>query len=94
MHNNNCRFVSCEKIDRAASWVGTSVATAFFASLQRCSCINLSTTDKEEDEEAYDRPLMRTNSSTTLAADDELSIPTTTTTTTNNNNNHADKLSV
>ncbi|KAJ8753457.1 hypothetical protein K2173_019856 [Erythroxylum novogranatense] len=40
-------------------WVGTSVATAFFASLERCSCINLSTSDDAEDaEEAHDRPLM------------------------------------
>ncbi|GLT41502.1 hypothetical protein SLA2020_155610 [Shorea laevis] len=44
-----------------ASWVGTSVATAFFASLERCSCINLSTSDDIEDSEAHDRPLMFTN---------------------------------
>ncbi|KAF5197686.1 Pentatricopeptide repeat-containing protein [Thalictrum thalictroides] len=87
-NNNNCKFVSCDKIDRAANWVGASVATAFFASLERCSCINLSTTDKEEDEEAYDRPLMPTNSSTTVPIDDESPTPTTTAT-----KNHADKLS-
>uniref|UniRef100_A0A2P2N0A3 Uncharacterized protein MANES_01G039600 n=1 Tax=Rhizophora mucronata TaxID=61149 RepID=A0A2P2N0A3_RHIMU len=45
-------------------WVGTSVATAFFASLERCSCINLSTSEDAEDaEEAHDRPLMFSNSS-------------------------------
>ncbi|XXG85310.1 hypothetical protein AAC387_Pa11g0412 [Persea americana] len=46
-----------------ANWVGSSVASAFFASLERCSCINLSTTDLEEEEdeeEAKDRPLMLT----------------------------------
>ncbi|XP_039792029.1 uncharacterized protein LOC120657692 [Panicum virgatum] len=34
-----------------ATWVGTSVASAFFASLERCSCINLSTDDDDEEEE-------------------------------------------
>lgn len=59
---NNCSFMSCEKLDRMANWVGTSVASAFFASLERCSCINLSTHDMDEDdeEEAKDRPLMLT----------------------------------
>ncbi|GLT79789.1 hypothetical protein SLA2020_512640 [Shorea laevis] len=54
-----CSFISCEKLDRMANWVGTSVASAFFASLERCSCINLST-DFDEEEEANDRPLMLT----------------------------------
>ncbi|XWS48600.1 hypothetical protein CRYUN_Cryun13aG0090800 [Craigia yunnanensis] len=45
------------------SWLGTSVAQAFFASLERCSCINLSTSDDAEDSEAHDRPLMFTNCS-------------------------------
>ncbi|MBA0769413.1 hypothetical protein Gotri_018147 [Gossypium trilobum] len=54
---NNCSFMSCDKLDRMANWVGTSMASAFFASLERCSCINLSTTDFDDEEEAYDRPL-------------------------------------
>jgi hypothetical protein len=41
-----------------ATWVGTSVASAFFASLERCSCINLSTDDDRDHEEAKDRPLI------------------------------------
>ncbi|KAG2662697.1 uncharacterized protein LOC120650565 [Panicum virgatum] len=44
-----------------ATWVGTSVASAFFASLERCSCINLSTDDdddRDDEEEAKDRPLI------------------------------------
>lgn len=48
---NSCGFMKC---------VGASVATAFFASLERCSCINISTTDSDVDEEANDRPLMLT----------------------------------
>ena len=49
-------------LDRVASWVGASVASAFFASLERWSCINLSATDSddEDEEETKDRPLMLT----------------------------------
>ncbi|XP_038875439.1 uncharacterized protein LOC120067894 [Benincasa hispida] len=56
---NQSTCLSYEKLNGVASWVGTSVASAFFASLERCSCINLSTSDDHEDpEEAHDRPLM------------------------------------
>lgn len=55
-----------------ASWLGTSVAQAFFASLERCSCINLSTTDDADadadDSDAHDRPLMFTNSSSVISS--------------------------
>lgn len=61
MFNNVCGSISCDKLDRVANWVGSNVAYAFFASLERCSCINLSTTDTE-DENNDDRPLMVTNS--------------------------------
>ncbi|XP_020274725.1 uncharacterized protein LOC109849322 [Asparagus officinalis] len=57
MENSN--VVSCEKLDRMASWLGASIASAFFASLERCSCINLSTNDPDDDaDEAKDRPLV------------------------------------
>ncbi|KAK8658361.1 hypothetical protein V6N13_036569 [Hibiscus sabdariffa] len=46
-----------------AAWLGSSVAQAFFASLERCSCINLSTSDDADDSEAHDLPLVLTNSS-------------------------------
>ncbi|OIW16763.1 hypothetical protein TanjilG_05497 [Lupinus angustifolius] len=46
---NKCALISCDKIDRVANWVSTSVATAFFASLERCSCINLNTNDNDDD---------------------------------------------
>ncbi|THU45562.1 hypothetical protein C4D60_Mb02t19300 [Musa balbisiana] len=50
------------KLEGVAMWVGASVVSAFFASLERCSCINLSTTEDDGDdlEEAKDRPLMLT----------------------------------
>ncbi|KMZ67146.1 unknownprotein [Zostera marina] len=64
----NSSFMTCEKLDRMASWLGTSLATAFFTSLERCSCINLSTADNDEEEEEeeakYDRPLMITTNNT------------------------------
>lgn len=62
----NSSFLSYEKINGVATWFGTSVASAFFASLERCSCINLSTADMDDDEvgeEAKDRPLMLTSQS-------------------------------
>ncbi|GMH08874.1 hypothetical protein Nepgr_010714 [Nepenthes gracilis] len=46
------------KICTVANYVGTSVVSAFFTSLERCSCINLSTSDNDDEEEAKDRPLM------------------------------------
>ncbi|KAL3713923.1 hypothetical protein ACJRO7_006288 [Eucalyptus globulus] len=53
-------YISYEKLNGVASWVGTSVAAAFFASLERCSCINLSTSEDDADDptEAHDLPLM------------------------------------
>ncbi|XP_074556787.1 uncharacterized protein LOC141812669 [Curcuma longa] len=54
----NTSLVSCEKLDRVMNWVGASFSSAFFASLERCSCINLSTDDDDDEEEAKDRPLM------------------------------------
>jgi hypothetical protein len=54
----SCTTLGCRKLDRLAGWVGASVASAFFASLERCSCINLSTTDTEDDEEGKDMPLI------------------------------------
>ncbi|KAL8494881.1 hypothetical protein ACS0TY_019157 [Phlomoides rotata] len=56
---SSCGFTKCEKLDRVASWVGASVATAFFSSLERCSCINIPKVDSDIDD---DRPLMLTKS--------------------------------
>ncbi|WOG90884.1 hypothetical protein DCAR_0310131 [Daucus carota subsp. sativus] len=57
----NSSIIPYEKLNDIANWLGTSVASAFFASLERCSCVNLNTADDdEEDEEAKDRPLMLT----------------------------------
>ncbi|XP_068306119.1 uncharacterized protein [Pyrus communis] len=52
-----------ETLDQVASWLSVTVSTAFFSSLERFSCVNLSTTDSdyEDDDEAKDRPLTLTN---------------------------------
>ncbi|XP_072956970.1 uncharacterized protein [Typha angustifolia] len=71
MSMENQGILSYEKLEGVASWVGTSVASAFFASLERCSCINLSTAEdeNEDEEEAKDRPLMFTKNAPNDDAD-------------------------
>ncbi|KAF8113556.1 hypothetical protein N665_0048s0017 [Sinapis alba] len=56
---SNPSTASLEKLDQAASWVSTTVISAFFASLERCACVNLSTSDDDDDdnEESHNRPL-------------------------------------
>ncbi|KAG2312318.1 hypothetical protein Bca52824_023875 [Brassica carinata] len=55
---SNLSTASLEKLDQAASWVSTTVISAFFASLERCACVNLSTSDDDDDnEESHNRPL-------------------------------------
>ncbi|KAJ0963355.1 hypothetical protein J5N97_028477 [Dioscorea zingiberensis] len=52
------RPLSCGSgVDRATSWLGHGVATAFFVSLERCSCVNIKTDDDNHDE-AKDLPLI------------------------------------
>jgi len=63
--NANSGILLYEKMEGYALWVATGVASAFFASLERCSCIHLHTTEEEDDssddedpDETKDRPLM------------------------------------
>lgn len=46
----------CGKLDGVAMWLINSVTTAFFASLERCSCIRIATVDDADD--ANDLPLI------------------------------------
>ncbi|CAN1825600.1 hypothetical protein LINPERHAP1_LOCUS31225 [Linum perenne] len=39
----------CSKIDGVAMWLVNGVAAAFFASLDRCSCIRIATVDDVEE---------------------------------------------
>ncbi|KAL5071428.1 hypothetical protein RYX36_022315, partial [Vicia faba] len=60
-NNNTFSLISCDKLDRVVNWVGSNVASTFFASLECFSFINLSTTDTEEDNiNDDDRPLVLT----------------------------------
>ncbi|OMO79826.1 hypothetical protein CCACVL1_13388 [Corchorus capsularis] len=62
--NNSLSVISRQKLEEVANWVSVAVASAFFSSLERCSCVNLSTTDPDDDddpEEAKDRPLNFSN---------------------------------
>ncbi|GKV10398.1 hypothetical protein SLEP1_g21769 [Rubroshorea leprosula] len=47
---------SCGKLDGVAMWLINGVAAAFFASLERCSCIRIAT--EEDGDEANDVPLI------------------------------------
>ncbi|KAM7267115.1 hypothetical protein ACFE04_009281 [Oxalis oulophora] len=68
--------LSYDKLNGLATWFGTNVAYAFFTSLERCSCINLSTSDEDDDDndddddEAHDRPLMLPNFSSSVKSAD------------------------
>ncbi|KAJ7966499.1 Mixed-linked glucan synthase [Quillaja saponaria] len=48
----------CGKLDGVAMWFINGVTTAFFASLERCSCIGIATTEDVDGGEANDFPLI------------------------------------
>ncbi|KAL0403250.1 UNVERIFIED_CONTAM: hypothetical protein Sradi_1965800 [Sesamum radiatum] len=76
MENSNGNPSYCEKMDGLARWLGTNVAAAFFASLERCACVNVDADGEEDSEEAHDRPLMLTSlsfsSATSSVADNHI----------------------
>ena len=63
--NANGGILSYGNMEGYAMWVATGVASAFFASLERCSCIHLHTAeddgdyDEEEDLEEANRSFAR-----------------------------------
>ncbi|GKC80637.1 hypothetical protein Tco_0198638 [Tanacetum coccineum] len=61
----NTTTTSYEKLEGLAYWFGNNVASAFFASLDRFSCVNVNTYDSDDEnetkEEAKDHPLMLNN---------------------------------
>ncbi|XP_020984660.1 uncharacterized protein LOC107461247 [Arachis duranensis] len=46
------------KLDGVAMWFINGVTMAFFASLNRCSCIRIATDEEDDGEDANDLPLM------------------------------------
>ncbi|XP_011026828.1 PREDICTED: uncharacterized protein LOC105127286 [Populus euphratica] len=56
--NTNSSIVSVENLNNVVNWVGATVISAFFSSLERFSCVNVATMDPDDDDdEAQDRPL-------------------------------------
>ncbi|KAG5014592.1 hypothetical protein JHK82_020273 [Glycine max] len=51
---NNDSIISREKIDQAAVWLGSAVSSAFFSSLERFSCVNVATSDPDNDDDDDD----------------------------------------
>ncbi|KAJ8773287.1 hypothetical protein K2173_028464 [Erythroxylum novogranatense] len=54
--SNHGSSPGCTKLDGLAMWFINGVASAFFGSLERCSCIHIATVD--DGEEANDAPLI------------------------------------
>ncbi|XAR72423.1 hypothetical protein NMG60_11019050 [Bertholletia excelsa] len=57
------QMITCDRVNQMVKWVGSSLTSAFFASLECCSCINLNASHEdiiEDDEEAKDCPFMLT----------------------------------
>nr|GMD80778.1 hypothetical protein TorRG33x02_000250 [Ipomoea batatas]GME00278.1 hypothetical protein TorRG33x02_000250 [Ipomoea batatas]GME09313.1 hypothetical protein TorRG33x02_000250 [Ipomoea batatas] len=54
------RHSSCGKVDGGvAMWLLNGVTTAFFASLERCSCIRIATHEDDAGDDANDLPLIQ-----------------------------------
>ncbi|TYH11971.1 hypothetical protein ES288_A06G028600v1 [Gossypium darwinii] len=56
----------CGKLDGVIMWFVNGVATVFFASLERCSCVRITTAD--DGEEANDVPLIHGDGNVRLDA--------------------------
>ena len=65
---NNGSIISREKIDQVATWVGSTVSSAFFSSLERFSCVNVSTSDPDNDDDDDDYSTISTPTTTAAAA--------------------------
>ncbi|MED6220519.1 hypothetical protein PIB30_045582 [Stylosanthes scabra] len=54
-------------ISSVASWFGSTVSSAFFSSLERFSCVNVSTSDPDEDDDFDDFSSVATPTSATTS---------------------------
>ncbi|CAI9115999.1 OLC1v1017035C1 [Oldenlandia corymbosa var. corymbosa] len=61
------------RIDGMAMWIINGVATAFFASLERCSCIRIATVDDGDGDDSNDLPLIFNDGNSSLAAARDIS---------------------
>ncbi|CAN1138996.1 hypothetical protein LINPERPRIM_LOCUS24326 [Linum perenne] len=72
--DDNVSVVSVESINNVASWVSTTVISAFFNSLERFSCVNIQTTDIDEDDDEGDVRPLRILSTSSRDSVDELPV--------------------
>jgi hypothetical protein len=63
---NNGSLISKEKLDQMATWVGSTVSSAFFSSLERFSCVNVTTSDPPDNDEDDDYSDSVTTTTTTV----------------------------
>ncbi|CAK8579385.1 unnamed protein product [Lathyrus sativus] len=61
---NNGSLIMREKIDQMATWLGSTVSSAFFFSLERFSCVNVATSDPDNDEDDDDYSVSTTATTT------------------------------
>ncbi|CAI0441757.1 unnamed protein product [Linum tenue] len=57
-----------------ASWVSTTVISAFFSSLERFSCVNIQTADHDDDDDEADVRPLRMLSTASRDTTDELPV--------------------
>lgn len=50
--------LGCGRADGVAMWIINGVANAFFASLERCSCIRIATVEDHDGDDSNDLPLI------------------------------------
>ncbi|KAK7358486.1 hypothetical protein VNO77_00414 [Canavalia gladiata] len=68
---NNGSLISKEKFDQVATWVGSTVSSAFFSSLERFSCVNIATSDPDDiddDDDYYSTTAATPTAATTPTA--------------------------
>ncbi|KAI9097580.1 hypothetical protein K1719_025351 [Acacia pycnantha] len=75
MENQGTWCCSSETLNGMASWFGSSVASAFFASLDRWSCVNVSTSDDLDDDNEDDYVSVLSNSASVNLSNTPVATP-------------------
>ena len=68
-------IVSVENLNNVANWVSATVVSAFFSSLERFSCVNVSTTDPDDDDDDDDDRPLALHTNPHLQHDDVANLP-------------------
>ncbi|XP_057420888.1 uncharacterized protein LOC130714925 [Lotus japonicus] len=73
---NNGSIISREKIDQMATWLGSTVSSAFFSSLERFSCVNVTTSDPDdEDDDDYSVSTTTNDNNPSVTTNDVANLP-------------------